>query len=148
MTAPNAIAGGGYLIAGANAGEPMLIPSATPTAWTGAAVTLTAAALMNDLNTFTAGGGAITATLPTVALLEAALIDNRVGIAFDFTIINNDTANNITVATAAGWTLSGQMQVLANTGTQLNAGRFRAQKTAGGIPLNSTAAAWTLYRLG
>lgn len=119
-----------------------------PVALTGAANTLSAAGMLNGLFTINGGNaGAVTSTLATAALLDAALINYfggfPVGYAIDFNIINISTvaAEDATVTTAAGWTLVGNMTVASNdaVGT-VSFGQFRARKTA-----NST---FTLYRIG
>jgi hypothetical protein len=127
--------GGGYQIGTGNASEARLIVQGAPTALT-AAATATVAQLVNGLFTFNGTAGNL--TLPTVAELEAGIPNaTRVGIAFDFHIINIDaTTDDVTVAVAAGtgWTLVGNMVV-----TETVSGHFRARKTGVG--------AWTLYRM-
>lgn len=117
--------------------------SPAPTALTVTAA-LTAAQLINAAFTANQGGGAVaTYTLPTVALLNAALpADFAVDDAFDFTLINISTvaAEDVTIATAAGWTLVGNMTVNSNDAiTSISSARFRARKTA--------ATTFTLYRI-
>ena len=48
-----------------------------------------------------------TFTLPTAALVLAALTDEAVGTSFEFTIVNLATAYEIVVTTATGWTITG-----------------------------------------
>jgi hypothetical protein len=73
--------------------------------------------------------------LPTVADLEAAISSaQKVNAAFDFAVAVDDTAYQLTLSTATGWTLLGNMVVLENTGAL-----FRARKTGDG--------SWTLYRI-
>ena len=46
-------------------------------------------------------------TLPTAALVLAALTDEAVGTSFEFTIVNLASAFQITVTTNTGWTITG-----------------------------------------
>ena len=46
-------------------------------------------------------------TLPTAALVIAALTDEAVGTSFEFTIVNLASAFQITVTTNTGWTVTG-----------------------------------------
>ena len=48
-----------------------------------------------------------TFTLPTAALVLAALTDEAVGTSFEFTIVNLATSYEIVVTTATGWTITG-----------------------------------------
>ena len=79
----------------------------------------------------------VTLTLPTGTNFENAIntysTAKPVSSAFDFSIINTGT-NNLTVASAAGWTLVGSMTISAST-----SGSFRSRKSA--------ANTFTLYRL-
>ena len=131
MAIPNG--GGGYQIGAGNVSEAQLLVQGAPTALTGAA-TATAAQLANGLFTFNGTAGNL--TLPTVADLEAGIPnDVKVNAAFDFYVINADaTTDDVTVATATGWTLVGNMVV-----TEATSGHFRARKTGDG--------SWTLYRI-
>ena len=131
MALPNGA--GGYQIGDGNVGEAQLFVQGAPTALT-ADATLTAAQLANGL--FTSDTSAdITATLPTVAVLEAGISSAaKPNSAFEFTIIVVDAAYQVTVATATGWTLVGNMVALESTSA-----RFLARKTGD--------AAWTLYRV-
>ena len=131
MAIPNG--GGGYQVGAGNAAEAQLIVQGAPTALT-AAATATAAQLSNGLFTFNGTAGNL--TLPTVADLEAGIPNaQKVNAAFDFYVINIDAGtDDVTVATATGWTLVGAMAVAENT-----SGHFRARKTGDG--------AWTCYRI-
>lgn len=105
---------------------------------------LTAAQLIVGAFTANQGAGAVaTYTLPTVALLNAALpADFAVDDAFDFTLVNIsvNAAEDVTIATAAGWTLVGNMTVNSNDAIATpSSGRFRARKTS--------ATTFTLYRI-
>ena len=131
MALPNG--GGGYQVGDGNVGEAQLFVQGAPTALT-ADATLTAAQLANGL--FTSDTAAdITATLPTVALLEASISSaTKVNSAFEFAIVVVDAAYQVTVAAGTGWTLVGNPVVLEST-----SGRFLARKTGEG--------AWSLYRV-
>jgi hypothetical protein len=48
-----------------------------------------------------------TFTLPTAALVLAALTDEAVGTSFEFTLINLASSYEIVVTTATGWTITG-----------------------------------------
>jgi len=135
--------GGGYQFTDGNVNEQQIFPQGAPAAKTGATVTLTAADLNAGLITFNGGtAGAVTATLPTVALLEAVISNARVDMAFDFYAVNISTvaAEDVTISTAAGWTLVGNMFVASNAATtDVSSAKYRARKTGVG--------AWTLYRV-
>lgn len=131
MALPNGA--GGYQLGDGNTGEAQLFVQGAPTALT-AAATATAAQLANGLFTFNGTAGNL--TLPTVADLEAGVSSAaKVNAAFDFYVINIDAGtDDVTVATATGWTLVGTMAVTEGT-----SGHFRARKTGDG--------SWTLYRI-
>jgi hypothetical protein len=131
MALPNGA--GGYQLGDGNTGEAQLFVQGAPTALT-AAATATAAQLANGLFTFNGTAGNL--TLPTVADLEAGVSSaSKVNAAFDFFVINIDAGtDDVTVATATGWTLVGTMAVTENT-----SGHFRARKTGDGT--------WTCYRI-
>lgn len=85
--------------------------------------TLTAALITSGIVTSTTGA-AVTATLDTGAVMDAAL-DFAVGDSFDWSVITTG-ANALTVtAAASGHTVVGNMVVAAG-----KAGRFRTRKTA------------------
>jgi hypothetical protein len=131
MALPNGA--GGYQLGDGNVGEAQLFVQGAPTALT-AAATATAAQLANGLFTFNGTAGNL--TLPTVADLEADVSSAaKVNAAFDFFVINIDAGtDDVTVATATGWTLVGTMAVTEGT-----SGHFRARKTGDGT--------WTCYRI-
>jgi hypothetical protein len=131
MALPNGA--GGYQVGDGNVGEAQLFVQGAPTALT-AAATATAAQIANGLFTFNGTAGNL--TLPTVADLEAGISSAaKVNAAFDFYVINIDAGtDDVTVATATGWTLVGAMAVTEGT-----SGHFRARKTGDG--------SWTLYRI-
>jgi hypothetical protein len=110
------------------------------TVTTASAVTLTAAQILGGLILEDPNGGAATATLPTAALLLAAIPGAVVGTSFEFTIRNTaDAAETITVAGGTGGTISGTATIAQN-----NSKRFLVRLT------NVTAAseAYTVYSLG
>jgi hypothetical protein len=131
MALPNGA--GGYQINDGNVGEAVLFVQGAPTLLS-ADVTVTAAQLSNGL--FTVDPAAdITATLPTVALLEADVSSAaKVNAAFDFAVVNIDAGFQVTFAVGTGWTIIGDAVVLEAT-----SGQFRARKTGDGT--------WTLYRI-
>lgn len=131
MALPNGA--GGYQLGDGNVGEAQLFVQGAPTALT-ADATLTAAQLANGL--FTSDTSAdITATLPTVANLEAGISSaTKTNAAFEFAIVVVDASYQVTVAAGTGWTLVGNPVVLEST-----SGRFLARKTGD--------SAWSLYRV-
>jgi len=130
MALPNGA--GGYQLGDGNIGEAQLSIQGAPTALT-ADVTVTAAQLANGL--FTVDSAAdITATLPTVALLETTVSSAKVNSSFDIAVVNVDSAYQVTFAVGTGWTIVGDAIVLEAT-----SGQFRARKTGDGT--------WTLYRI-
>ena len=132
MALPNGA--GGYQIGDGNINEAQLIVQGAPTAITATTATLTGAQLANGLITSNTSADTVV-TLPTVADLEAAISSAaKVNAAFDFAVAVDDTAYQLTLSTATGWTLLGNMVVLENTGAL-----FRARKTGDGT--------WTLYRI-
>ena len=124
---------GGYQIGDGTSNEALFFVQGAPTALT-AAATATAAQLANGLFPFNGTAGNL--TLPTVANLEAGMPSaTRADMAFDFYVINIDAGtDDVTVATATGWTLVGAMAVTEGT-----SGHFRARKTGD--------SAWTCYRI-
>lgn len=105
--------------------------------------TLTALEIWQGILTVNQGGGAPSALqLPAAADLDLLLTDWVADDAFDFSVINISTtdADDASITTNTGWTLVGNMDVLANSAATIpSVGRFRARKTA--------AATWTLYRI-
>ena len=129
--------GGGSQIGDGNLNEAVIRSILAPVALTSSA-TLTAAQLTNGIILGSPGSSAASYTLPTCALLDAALGNAKVGSSFDFNVVNVDGSGSgvITVATGTGWTLVGLMTVVATAGT---AQAFRARRTGD--------ATWTLYRI-
>lgn len=100
--------------------------------------TLTAAMMLSGIVTSTTAA-AVTATLDTGALLEAAWLAIypalAVNDAFEFAVVNTG-ANGFTIATASGWTDGGNAFTAVAAGTT---GRFLVRRTA--------ASAFTIYKV-
>ena len=122
--------GGGYQVTDGNVNELQIVIQSTP-ATVSAAGTLTAAQLLAGI--VVASGTPGTQTLPTVALLEASLVNPKVDAGFEVSFINT-AGTTLTVATGTGWTIVG-----AATAATATSALFRARKTGDG--------AWTLYRI-
>jgi hypothetical protein len=128
--------GGGYQYTDGNLNEVVLDVVPVPATFT-ASATLTVAQTINGLIIADKGSdAATTATLPTVADLEATLVNAKVGSAFTFTIVNiaSGSSADVTVAVGTGWTLVGLVVI-----QQATSAGFLARKTGDG--------AWTLYAL-
>lgn len=107
---------------------------------TAGAITLTAAQILTGLILRDPAGGARTDTLPTAALLAAAIANVKVGSAFMFHVRNTaDAAETLTIAAGAGGTDSGTMTIAQN-----NAKSFLIVFTN----VTSGSEAYTLYSLG
>ena len=130
--------GGGYQVGDGNLAEVALNVLPAPVAAT-ATANLTVAQLTNGIILGSPGASAASYTLPTVAALEAALGNAKVGSSFPISVINVDGNGSgvITLVTNTGWTLVGLMTVAAVAGT---AQLFRARKSGDGT--------WVLYRNG
>jgi hypothetical protein len=130
--------GGGQQLSDGNTNEIKLFTQPAPTAIT-ADATLTAAILATRLITFNKGSdAAITATLSTGALMDAAFPNVNVDDAFDFATVNlNDSGSSSTVTMAAGtgFTIVGLVTV-----GRLASVKWRARRTA--------TSTWVCYRLG
>ena len=136
MALPNG--GGGYQLGDGNIDEPFIDLIPEPVSIT-ASATLTPAQVLNGLILANSGvTSQQTYTLPTVALLEAALANSdRVGTSFSFRVVNLGTSSGTAViAAGTGWTVSGSltMTIPVTTGAMLV-----ARKTG--------ATTWTLYRV-
>lgn len=129
--------GGGSQLGDGNLNEVIFSNVPAPVTAAGSA-TLSVAQLTNGIILGSPGSSVTSYTLPTCALLDAALGNAKVGSAFDFSVVNVDGSGSgvITLATATGWTLVGLMTVAATAGT---AQAFRARKTGD--------ATWSLYRI-
>lgn len=128
--------GGGYQVGDGNVSEVQM--GAVSVVALTADATLTAAQLTSKLITCNKGSDAsVTLTLPTVANLEAALVNVKVGSYFDIAVNNNNnsgSSSTVAFSTATGWTLLGNMTLARYT-----SGTFRAVKTGTG--------AWSLYAI-
>jgi hypothetical protein len=122
--------GNGYQTTDGNVNEITLAIQGAP-ATVSTAGTLTAAQLLTGL--IVASGTPGTQTLPTVALLEAALPNVKVDSGFNLNLINT-AGSTATVATGTGWTIVGTA-----TAATVTSAAFRARKTGDGT--------WTLYRI-
>ena len=122
--------GGGYQNTDGNVSELVIVIQSTPAA-VSTAGTLTAAQLLAGIVTCSGTPG--TQTLPTVALLEAALVNPKVDAGFEVSFVNT-AGSTLTVATGTGWTIVGTA-----TAATVTSALFRARKTGDG--------AWTLYRV-
>lgn len=136
MALPNG--GGGYQLGDGNINEPFIDLIPEPVSVT-TAQTLTAAQVLNGLILANSGiTASVNYTLPTVAALEADLINSdRVGTSFTFRLVNLGTSSGTAViVTNTGWTISGSltMTIPVTTGAVL-----LARKTS--------ATGWTLYRV-
>jgi hypothetical protein len=136
MALPNG--GGGYQVGDGNLDEPLIDAIPLP-ASVAATATLTAAQVLNGVILVGSGATASqTYTLPTVALLEAALSNSdKVGTSFVFRVVNLGTSSGTAViAAGTGWTVSGSltMTIPVTTGAAM-------------IARKSAAGAWTLYRV-
>ena len=78
----------------------------TAVALTDAASTPTAAQLIDSKLFVQTPTADRTFTLPTAALVIAALTDEAVGTSFEFTIVNLASAYDIVVTTNTGWTIT------------------------------------------
>jgi len=130
--------GGGSQIGDGNLAEVNLNAIPVPATAT-ATATLTVAQLTNGILLGSPGATAASYTLPTVATLDAALGNAKIGSSFPISVVNVDgnTSGVITLVTNTGWTLVGLMTVAATAGT---AQLFRARKSGDGT--------WVLYRYG
>jgi len=137
MALPNGA--GGYQVGDGNVNDPIIDLTDTPVSLT-ATATLTAAQVLNGLMLLNSGvtAAAQTYTLPTVALLEATLVNSdRIGTTFTFRVVNLGTSSaTAIIAAGTGWTITGSltMTIPVTTGATMV-----ARKSGDG--------AWTLYRV-
>jgi hypothetical protein len=136
MALPNGA--GGYQVGDGNVNDPLIDAIAEPVTAT-TTTTFTAAQILNGLILVNSGITANVAyTLPTVADLEAVLINSdKVGTSFTFRLVNLGTSSGTaTITTNTGWTITGSltMVVPVTTGAML-------------VARKSAAGAWTLYRV-
>ncbi len=136
MALPNGA--GGYQVGDGNLNDPIIDLIADPVTAT-TTTTFTAPQILNGLIIVNSGITANVAyTLPTVAQLEATLINSdRIGTAFSFRVVNlGTTSGTATITTNTGWTLTGSLTMVIPITT---GAMFIARKSAAG--------AWTLYRV-
>ena len=112
MALPNGA--GGYQVGDGNLTEAQLTVQTVPTTLT-ADTTLTAAQVAVGLVVCNKGSDAtLTVTLPTAALLDAAIPSAKVGSAFELTICNNNnsgSSSTVPVTTGTGITIYGSVTV-------------------------------------
>ena len=105
MALPNGA--GGYQVGAGNRSETVMGAMAAPQTATTTA-TLTAAQIANQVLVATAGASAVTYTLPTGALIDAAVPNAIVGSTFDLSIVNLGTSSGtVTLAVSTGVTDGG-----------------------------------------
>jgi hypothetical protein len=136
MALPNG--GGGYQVGDGNLNEPLIDAIPEPVTAT-TTTTFTAAQVLNGLILVNSGITANVAyTLPTVADLEATLVNSdKVGTSFTFRVVNLGTSSGTaTITTNTGWTITGSLTMVipVTTGAML-------------VARKSAAGAWTLYRV-
>lgn len=129
------VSGGGYQVGDGNESGVLFYIQPAPVAFT-TDPAATAAQLAGIAMFIGTPAAPINFTLPTVASLESAYpsMGEKPNSAFEFVIINT-AAQNITVTTNTGWTVTGGGSVVVNNASA----RFQARKTGAG--------AWQLYRL-
>lgn len=134
MAIPNGA--GGYQVGAGNRAETTLGYAAAPQTAT-ATATLTAAQIVGGMLVANPGTSAATYTLPTAALIEAAVPNATVGSTFDLSIVNIGTSSGaVTLATATGLTDGGNaFTAVAVTSSAM----FRFRKTADN--------AYTVYKI-
>ena len=111
MALPNGA--GGYQIGDGNLTEAQLTVQTIPATLTGD-TTLTAAQVVVGLVVCKkASDATLTVTLPTAALLDAAILSAKVGSAFELTICNdnNGSSSTVPVTTGTGITIVGSVTV-------------------------------------
>jgi len=137
MALPNG--GGGYQVGDGNLNDPLIDAIPAPVSVT-ATATLTPAQVLNGLILANSGvtAAAQTYTLPTVADLEAVLVNSdKVGTSFTFSVVNLGTSSaTAIIAAGTGWTVTGSltMTIPVTTGALM-------------LARKSAAGAWTLYRI-
>lgn len=134
MAIPNGA--GGYQVGAGNRAETTLGYAAAPQTAT-ATATLTAAQIAGGMLVANPGTSAATYTLPTAALIEAAVPNATIGSTFDLNLVNIGTSSGaVTLATATGLTDGGNaFTAVAVTSSAM----FRFRKTADN--------AYTVYKI-
>jgi hypothetical protein len=124
--------GGGRQVGDGNVSEPVLGTQGAPASMTTTA-TMTVAQLLSGILVANPSTSAASYTLPTVALLEATLVNAKVDSSFTLSLINLGTSSGIvTILAGTGWTLVGD-----DTVPITSANTLIARKTGVGT--------WTLY---
>jgi hypothetical protein len=135
MALPNGA--GGYQVGAGNRQETIMGAMAAPQTAT-ATATLTAAQIVNQMLVANPSATAATYTLPTGALIDAAVPNATVGSTFDLSIVNIGTDSGaVTLAVSTGVTNGGNALVALAVATS---GLFRFRKTGDGT--------YVVYRLG
>ena len=134
MALPNGA--GGFQVGAGNRAETIMSYGSAPQTAT-ATATLTAAQIVNGMLYANPSTSAATYTLPTAALIDAAVPNATVGSTFDLALINVGTSSGtVTLATATGITDGGNAFVAVST---TSSALFRFRKTADG--------AYTVYKI-
>ena len=127
MAIPNGA--GGYQVGAGNRSETILSAMAVPQTVT-ATATLTAAQIANQVLVANPSTSAATYTLPTGALIDAAVPNATVGSTFDLSIVNIGTSSGaVTLAVSTGVTDGGNA-VVAIPITTSSLYRFRKTDNA------------------
>ena len=134
MAIPNG--GGGFQMGAGNPAETILLRLNAPQTATSSA-TLTAAQVTGNWLVANPSTSAATYTLPTGALIDAAVPNASVGTTFDLYLVNTGTsAGTVTLATATGITDGGNAFVAVAI---TSSAQFRFRKTGDGT--------WTVYKV-
>jgi len=127
---------GGYQVGAGNRGEPIMGTAAAPQTATSTA-TLTAAQITAGMLVANPSTSAATYTLPTAALIDAALPNATEGSTFDLAIVNLGTSSGaVTLSMGTGVTNGGNAAVAVAV---TSSAAFRFRKTGD--------AAWTVYKI-
>jgi hypothetical protein len=138
MALPNGA--GGYQVGDGNLGEPIIGYQAAPLS-VAATATLTAAQVTAGI--LLVGSGATAAqtyTLPSAALIDAAISSAKVGSTFDLAVVNLGTSSGtgaLALGSGTGFTDGGNATVAVAI---TSSGLFRFRKSGDG--------AWAVYRVG
>jgi transcription initiation factor TFIID subunit TAF12 len=134
MALPNGA--GGYQVGAGNRAETIMGAFAAPQTATSTA-TLTAAQITGGMLVANPSTSAATYTLPTAALIDAAVPNATVGSTFDLNIVNTGTSSGaVTLAMGTGVTDGGNSAVAVAI---TSSAAFRFRKTGD--------AAWTVYKI-
>lgn len=134
MALPNGA--GGYQVGSGNRNETIMGYAAAPQTATSTA-TLTAAQITGGMLVANPSTSAATYTLPTAALIDAAVPSAAVGSTFDLNIVNTGTSSGaVTLAMGTGVTDGGNAAVAVAI---TSSAAFRFRKTGD--------AAWTVYKI-